>query len=398
VTDHQHPDNHHPDNQHLDPQHLDTLVIHAGQSKPRLAGAVVTPIVQSATFDFSGAHDGEALRYIRYHNTPNHEVLHARLAALENAEAALVVASGMAAIAAGLLSVLSAGDHVLVQDSLYGGTAALVDQDLARLGIDVERFDGRRAEQLEARLRPTTRAIYTEALSNPLVLVADHQAIIAFARQHGLVSMIDATFATPINFQPLDLGYDLALHSATKYLNGHSDIVAGVVAGQRERVAAAGTVMRHLGGALDPHACFLLERGLKTLALRMARHNANALAIARFLARHPAVRAVHHPGLEDHPDHARATRLFRGYGGVLAFDVGSDEAAARLLDRLRVMVVAPSLGGVETLVSRPKLTSHAGLDPQQRRQLGITDGLVRIAAGVEAPEDLIRDLEQALAS
>lgn len=379
-------------------QRFATQVIHAGQPMPRLAGAVVTPIVQSATFEFSGAHADETLRYIRYHNTPNHAVLHARLAALENAEAALVTASGMAAITAALLGVLSAGDRLLAQDTLYGGTAALIDQDLGRFGIIVDRFDGRRPEQLAERLRPETRAVYTEALTNPLVQIADHEAIVAFAREHGLVSMIDATFATPLNFRPLDLGYDLSLHSATKYLNGHSDIVAGALAGRRDLVQAADTAMRHLGGALDPHACFLLERGLKTLALRMARHEENARALGRFLAAHPRVTAVHDPGLEDHPDHARGKRLFHGFGGVIAFEVASGEAAARVLDRLALMIVAPSLGGVETLVSRPSLTSHAALSADDRRRLGITDGLIRVAVGIEAIEDLIADLDQALDS
>jgi cystathionine beta-lyase/cystathionine gamma-synthase len=376
---------------------LDTQVIHAGTPTNRLAGAVVTPIVQSATFDFTGDQADESLRYIRYSNTPNHEVLHRRLAALEAGEAALVTASGMAAITAGLLGVLSAGDHVIFQDSLYGGTTALIAEELERLGITVDRFDGRKVDQLEALVRPETRVIYTEALTNPLVQIADHEGVVAFARQRDLVTMIDATFATPVNFRPLALGYDLALHSATKYLNGHSDIVAGVVVGRADLVALAGQRMKHFGGALDPHACFLLERGLKTLVLRMERHNATTLTVARFLDDHPAVLTVHYPGLEDHPDHARGKALFRGFGGVLAFDLDSGEAAATMIGQLKLATAAPSLGGVETLVSRPMLTSHAALSPAERARVGISDGLVRLAVGIEAAEDLIADLDQALA-
>lgn len=376
---------------------LDTQVIHAGTPATRLAGAVVTPIVQSATFDFTGELPDESLRYIRYSNTPSHDVLHKRLAVLEQGEDALVTASGMAAISSGLLGVLSAGEHVIVQDTLYGGTAALAAEELERLGIAVDRFDGRQVDQLEALLRPETRVIYTEALTNPLVQIADHEGIIAFARRHDLVTMIDATFATPVNFRPLALGYDLAMHSATKYLNGHSDIVAGVVVGRADLVALAGKRMKHFGGSLDPHTCFLLERGLKTLVLRMERHNRSATKIARHLASHPAVHTVHYPGLEDHPDHVRGKQLFQGFGGVLAFDLGSGEAAASVLANLRLATAAPSLGGVETLVSRPMLTSHAALSPAEREAVGISDGLVRLSIGIEDADELIEDLDQALA-
>ncbi len=379
------------------PRKLDTQVIHAGTPATRLAGAVVTPIVQSATFDFTGELQDEPLRYIRYSNTPNHDVLHKRLAVLEQGEDALVTASGMAAIASGLLGVLSAGDHVLVQDTLYGGTATLVAEEMARLGIASDRFDGRQISQLDALLRPETRVIYTEALTNPLVQIADHEGIVAFARRHDLVAMIDATFATPVNFRPLPLGYDLAMHSATKYLNGHSDIVAGVVVGRADLIASARKRMKHFGGSLDPHTCFLLERGLKTLVLRMARHNHSAERIARHLVDHTAVLEVHYPALEDHPDHARGKRLFSGFGGVLAFDVGTGEAAATILANLQLATAAPSLGGVETLASRPMLTSQAALSAAERAAVGVSDGLVRLSIGIEDADELIEDLDQALA-
>ncbi|RMH20433.1 MAG: PLP-dependent transferase [Acidobacteria bacterium] len=376
---------------------LDTQLVHAGYDRPRIGGAVVTPVFRSATFDFRGSDEGETLRYIRYNNTPNHDALHRKLATLERGEAAVVTASGMAAISTALLALLDRGDHLLIQDTLYGGTAALVAQDLPRLGIEVDAFDPRRPEELAARRRPQTRAIYTEALSNPLVQIPDHRAIVAFARRHGLISLVDATFATPVNWQPLTAGYDLAIHSCTKYLNGHSDIVAGAVIGRRRYLDLIAARLRHFGGSLDPGACFLLDRGLKTLALRVARQNDNAQRLAEYLESHPAVGTVHYPGLPSHPDHDRGRELFRGCGGVLAFEVASGDAAARLLDRLEVMTVAPSLGGVETLVSRPAVTSHAEMAAEDRRALGIGDGLVRVAVGIEDPEELIADLEQALA-
>lgn len=381
------------------PKHRpETQVIHAGHSEP-IRGAVVTPIFQSSTYAYRGDDPGETLRYIRYSNTPSHEVLNRKLAALEEGEAAMVTASGMAAISATLLAVLGAGDHLLIQDTLYGGTAAFVDHDLPRLGIAVSKFDARRPEVLPALLRPTTRAIYTEALSNPLVQVPAHDAIVAFAREHGLVSIVDSTFATPINFQPLPFGYDLVLHSCTKYLNGHDDVVAGAVVGGRERVDAVTGRLKLLGGSLDPHACYLLERGIKTLALRVAQQNRSAARLAAELEGHPAVDAVHYPGLESHPDHQRGSAWFRGFGGVLALELkGGAAAAERFLAGLELALAAPSLGGVETLVSRPMLTSHASMPAAERRRLGIGDGMVRISVGIEDPADLLDDFRQALQS
>ena len=376
----------------------ETQVIHAGQTEP-IRGAVVTPIFQSSTYAYRGDDPGETLRYIRYSNTPSHEVLNRKLAALEEGEAAMVTASGMAAISATLLAVLGAGDHLLIQDTLYGGTAAFVDHDLPRLGIAVSKFDARRPEDLPALVRPTTRAIYTEALSNPLVQVPAHDAIVAFAREHGLLSIIDSTFATPINFQPLPFGYDLVLHSCTKYLNGHDDVVAGAVVGSAERVDAVTGRLKHLGGSLDPHACYLLERGIKTLALRVAQQNRSAAHLAAELEGHPAVDAVHYPGLESHPDHQRGRAWFRGFGGVLALELkGGAAAAASFLAGLELATAAPSLGGVETLVSRPMLTSHASMQADERRRLGIGDGMVRISVGIEDPADLLADFHQALQS
>jgi cystathionine beta-lyase/cystathionine gamma-synthase len=376
---------------------FDTRLIHAGEPQPRIEGAVTLPIFQSATYLNGGQGSYHDVRYIRLNNTPNHLALHAKLAALEDAEAALVTSSGMAAISSSLLSVLSTGDHLLVQDCLYGGTHSLVTQDLPRLGIHATFIDARAPSSWEKALQPRTRAIYVESLTNPLLQVADLPAVVAFARAHRLVSIIDNTFATPLNYPAAGRGFDLSVHSATKYLNGHSDLVAGAVIGSRQRVDAVKHRLDHWGGTLDPHACFLLQRGLKTLGLRVRHQNQSALALATFLAGHPAVRRVHHPGLPSHPDHARARELFGGCAGTFSFELTGDAARAdRFIQAVRLPQVAPSLGGVDSLITRPALTSHVGLSPQERERAGIPDGLVRLSVGLEDTEDLIADLAQAL--
>jgi cystathionine beta-lyase/cystathionine gamma-synthase len=360
-------------------------------------GAVTTPIFQSAMYEYAGETDYHDLKYIRLNNTPNHDVLHAKLAALEGAEAALVAASGMAAISTALLTVLKPGDHLLAQDCLYGGSHGLVTQELAELGIEHDFVPGDDPAAWESRLRPTTRAFLVETMSNPLLQVPELEAAAAFARDHGLVALIDNTFASPVNFRPCALGFDLSLHSATKYLNGHADIVAGALIGRRVLVERARRKLNHFGGTLDPHACFLMNRGLKTLAVRMRHHNQSALAVARFLAGRGEVRHVAYPGLEGHPAHARAARLFAGFGGMLSFELeGGAEAARRLMSRLELFIPAPSLGATESLITRPATTSHAGLSPEERRRLGISDGLLRLSIGLEAADDLIADLEQGL--
>jgi len=258
-------------------------------------------------------------------------------------------------------------------------------------------IQGNQPETWADKLRPTTRLMLVETMTNPLLEVTDLEAVVAFGRQHGLLTMIDNTFASPVNFRPLELGFDVEVHSATKYLNGHSDIVAGCVISTAEQIKTVTHKLNHLGGSLDPHACFLFHRGVKTLELRMQRHNENGQRLAEFLAAHAAVEQVNYPGLATHPQHQRAERLFAGYGGVLSFTVaGGTEAATRLIKALKLPVSAPSLGGVETLVTRPATTSHGGMTPAQRAAVGIGDGLVRVAAGIEAAEDLCEDLAQAL--
>jgi cystathionine beta-lyase/cystathionine gamma-synthase len=376
---------------------IETQLIHAGEPSPRIDGAVSMPIFQSSTYAYAGEEGYHQIRYIRLNNTPNHLVLHQKLAALEGAEAAIVAGSGMAAISTALLTVLSNGDHLLAQNCLYGGTYDFITQDLPRLGIDHTFVDLDQPESWKKHLKPTTRAFYVEAMTNPLLQVGDLDGAAGFAQQHGLVSLIDSTFATPINFSPIAHGFDLSLHSCTKYLNGHTDIVAGAAIGRAKLVEAVKHRLDHFGGTLDPHACYLLHRGMKTLALRVRYQNRSTLEIARFLEKHRAVKRVHYPGLETHPQHRRARKLFSGFSGVLSFELDGGVAEADgFISRTTLPICAPSLGGVETLITRPATTSHAGLTPEQRRGLGISDSLIRLSVGLEATEDLIADFDQAL--
>jgi cystathionine beta-lyase/cystathionine gamma-synthase len=376
---------------------IETRLIHAGEEEKKYAGAVALPIFQSATFVYGGEDSYHDLKYIRLNNTPNHIAVQEKLAQIEGGEAAVVTASGMAAITTALLTVLKTGDHLLAQDCLYGGTLAFLAHDLADFGIDVDFVPGNAPEVWKKLLRPETRAIYVEPMSNPLLEVADLYAVHAFAQLHGLVSMIDNTFPSPVNFRPIEMGFDLVMHSCTKYLNGHSDIVAGCVIGSQKMVEQVTHRLNHLGGCLDPHACFLLLRGMKTLVLRVIKQNENAQTLATFLEGHPAVDCVNYPGLSTHPQHDRAKELFSGFGGVLSFEVTGDVAVAdRVMSRLELPIIAPSLGGVETLITRPVQTSHSGLSLEEREAAGISDRLIRVAVGIEDAGDLCADFGQAL--
>jgi cystathionine gamma-synthase/cystathionine gamma-lyase/cystathionine beta-lyase len=375
----------------------DTLLVHAGEPRPRDGGAVAMPIYQSSTFEETEGRGYHDIRYARLSNTPSHEALHAKLAALEGAEAALATASGMAAISAVLFSNLRAGDHLLAQEGLYGGTHDLMTRDLPRLAIEVSFVPGDDPAAWRKAVTPRTRLFYLESLTNPLVRIGDLPAAAAFARERDLVSVIDNTFATPLAFQPIRHGFDLVVHSATKYLNGHSDLIAGAVMGTSARVREVKRTLDHLGGSLDPHACFLLQRGLKTLGVRFRQQCATALQIAQFLKAHRGVERVNHPGLASHPDHGRARELFAHFGAMLSFEPRDGAAGAeRMFSRLKLPLHAPSLGGPETLVTRPAASSHAGLSPEDRARIGISDGLVRMSVGLETPEDLLEDLDQAL--
>ncbi|HKA19320.1 MAG TPA: PLP-dependent transferase [Blastocatellia bacterium] len=376
---------------------IETKLIHAGEPEPRVMGAVSLPIFQTAMFEYAGEESYHDIRYIRMNNSPNHVALHRKLSALENAEAGLVAASGMAAITTSLLTILSTGDHLLAQNCLYGGTHDFLTKDFASFGIEFDFIDGADPASWKRKLRPNTRAIYVEAMSNPLLQVTDLKAAAAFAKEHGLVSLIDNTFASPINFRPAEWGFDVSLHSCTKYLNGHSDIVGGACIGRADLIERITHKLNHLGGSMDPHAAFLLYRGMKTLALRVKHQNESAMKVAQFLEGQAAVEKVNYPGLDSHAGHNLARELFDGFSGMLSFEIkGGVDAAERFIQRAKLPIVAPSLGGVETLITRPATTSHSGMSPEDRARLGITDSLIRVSIGIEATEDIIEDFDQAL--
>ena len=376
---------------------IETKLIKAGEIVPKVLGAVSLPIFQSSTFEYGGEDNYHDVRYIRLNNTPNHQVLHDKLAAIENAEAAIVASSGMAAISTTLLTFLEKGDHLLVQDTLYGGTHDFITKDLSALGIVYDFIDPANPQKWAKKLKPDTKVIYVESISNPLMQVGDLKAVAKFAKEHKLISMIDNTFPSPVNFRPIEHGYDLSLHSCTKYLNGHTDIVAGAAIGKLELVEKIRKKLNHLGGALDPHACFLLHRGMKTLSVRIKYQNESALKIAKFFEKQSGILKVNYPGLESSPSHKRAKELFSGYSGMISIEIeGGKEASEKFISLLAIPICAPSLGGVETLITLPSTTSHAGMIPEERRKIGISDGLIRISIGIEDTEDLIADFKQAL--
>jgi cystathionine beta-lyase/cystathionine gamma-synthase len=372
-----------------------TRAVHAGEGPRGIHDPVVNPIVLSTTFYSEPDGHGPVL-YQRYGNAPNHVQVEERLAALEGAEDAVVLASGMAAMACAVISVVSAGDHVLATDAIYGGTRALLEKELPRFGIETTFVDFS-APGWRDGFRPNTRLVIGESPSNPLLRVLDLRPIADEAHARDAVVLVDSTFASPVNARPLEQGMDLVMHSATKYLAGHSDVTAGVIAGSRAQVGAVRDRARVWGPALDPHAAWLLERGMKTLAVRMERHNRNGMAVAKWAEGHPGVARVHYPGLASHPDHAVAERVLDGFGGMLGIEVaGGGEAAARFVRAVKVAKLAPSLGGVETLMSEPRYTSHAGMSPERRAANGIHDGFIRISLGIEDADDLIADFDQAL--
>jgi cystathionine beta-lyase/cystathionine gamma-synthase len=378
-------------------RHIETKLIHSGEPVPRIEGAVCLPIFQSAMFETAGESSYHDIKYIRLNNTPNHRALHEKLAALENAEAALVTASGMAAITTSLLTLLSVGDHLLIQDCLYGGTHDFLTHEFASLGLSYDLIDASDPQSWKSKLKSTTKAIYVETLSNPLMQIPDFNSVVEFARENGLVSMIDNTFATPINFRPTEWGFDLSLHSCSKYLNGHSDIVGGAIIGRSELIKKITFKLNHFGGTMDPHACFLLHRGMKTLAVRVKQQNRSAQHIAEFLNKHSKVEHVNHPGLKSHPRHDTAQKYLDGFGGMLSFEIkGGVESAKRFMEKTHLPIIAPSLGGIETLLTRPAATSHSGMSPEERSKMGIADSLIRVSVGIESTEDIIADFQQAL--
>lgn len=372
-----------------------TVGIHGGEA-PRAPGLpVVPPIVQSATFQWGSPADGELL-YSRYGNNPNQELLGRKIAALEEKPAAAALASGMGATAMTLLALTQAGDHIVASSYLYGATFALLKHELPRRGVETTFVDPEEGGW-EAALRPETRVIMLETPTNPTLRIVDPRPIAAVARPRGIRVVMDSTFASPVNFRSGAYGVDVVIHSATKYMGGHSDLIAGAVAGPEDVIAEVVRMARLYGPALDAHAAWLLDRGLRTMDVRVRRHNENALALALWLQDQPQVERVLHPGLESHPDHALARELLTGFGGMLSIVLkGGGEAADRFMAALELALVAPSLGGVETLVSQPRYTSHAALSDAERRAQGIPDGFVRVSVGVENVEDLQGDFAAAL--
>ena len=377
---------------------MDTVAVHGGEPRPGPDGSVVFPIYQGTVYETepgAGYHD---LKYIRLNSTPSQQYLHGKLAALEGRrEAAVATSSGMAAVTSILLSLMRAGDHLIASECLYGGTHDFLTGHAADLGWTCSFVDAGRPGTWEAARTDRTRVFLVETITNPLMRVGLLDRVAAFGRREGIVTVIDSTFASPVNFRPLQAGFDLVFHSATKYLGGHSDLVAGAVMGGTDLVERVRKTVNLFGGSLDPHAGFLLARGIKTLSLRVQAQNANALALARFLEDHPAVAAVNYPGLASHPDHAHAAELLSGFGGMLSLRLhGGEQAAQALADAVTLAYSAVSLGGVETLVTRPAATSHAGMSPQDRDSLGITADLIRVSTGIEGTQDLVGDFAQAL--
>jgi cystathionine beta-lyase/cystathionine gamma-synthase len=374
-----------------------TLAIHGGRTHPEPGEAVVQPLVQSVNH-VQPVGTPEGVLYTRYANTPNAGVVQRRVALLEGAEASLVLASGMGATACTMLSLLRPGDHLVTSNWIYGGTRKLFDQELPAMGVTVTSVDPMESRGWRRAITGTTRVIFLESPVNPTTRVLDLRPIVALAKEHGLALVIDSTFASPVNFRPLEHGADVVIHSATKYLNGHHDILAGVVSGSESVIEEVRQKMMVWGQAPDPFALWLLERGLKTLDVRVRRQNASAQRVAEWAETHPAIARVHYPGLASHPDHALARETLDGFGGMLAIELrDGGDATPRVLERLRLITHAPSLGGVDSLVSEPRYTSHAHMTPAARSAIGIPDGFLRISVGLENADDLIADFERALA-
>ncbi len=388
-----------------------TQTVHAGERRFRSHNSLTVPIVQTSVYTFDTTSDlvnyfdermfwdeVEREEYGRYGN-PTVRAVEAKLAALEGADDAVLLSSGMAAVTNTLLLLLSQGDHLILTDDCYHQSREFCQNFLPRFGIDCTVVPCGDCDALEAAIRPTTRLLYTESPTNPFMRCVDYETVVAIAKRHNLLTVVDSTFATPVNCRPLDYGIDLVIHSLTKYLGGHNDLMAGAVLGSYQQTTRLRQAQGMLGSIADPHGAYLMLRGIKTLGLRMAQHNANGLAIARFLEDHPKVRRVWYPGLESHPDHALAKATMQGFGGVVSFEIDGDGALAhRFIDALKIPHIGPSLGGVETMVSPLAIMGYAELPEEERLALGIRDELVRFCCGVEATEDLLADLGQALAT
>ncbi len=381
--------------------HSETKAVRGAADLKKKNGPMATPIYQTSTFEVTD--NDEQLRttntdhfYTRYGN-PTNTVAEKTIAELEGVEAALTFASGMGAITTTIMALLKSGDHVVAQRDIYGGTNKFLSQWLPKMGIETTFVDTTEYEQHARAICPNTKLLYLESPTNPTLRVVDFNRVVALARQHKLLSMIDATFGTPINQHPAEFGIDLVMHSGTKYLAGHSDLICGVVAGRQELIARIWETRTTLGNCMDPHASWVLVRGLKTLAVRVGRQNENAQRVAEFLSQHAKVRRVHYPFLKSHPQYGVARQQMSGGGGMVSFEVdGTGEDARRVSEAMCLFTLAPSLGGVESLVSIPVLTSHLMISAEDRARMGVTEQMIRLSVGIENADDLIADLEHAL--
>jgi cystathionine gamma-synthase len=387
-----------------------SIAVHAGERRGHCHDAITTPIIQTSTYTFDNAetlinyHEGRIVHgeYGRYGN-PTVQTAEAKLVALETGKAdqhaALLCSSGMNAVTMTLIAMLPTGSHIVLTDDCYRRTRQFITTFLPRLGVEHTVVPPCDYIAMEKAIRTTTRILLSESPTNPYLRVLDLERIVAIAKGHRIKTLIDATFATPYNIRPLDYGIDLVLHSATKYLGGHNDLLAGVIIGREPIISALRDMQGMMGGICDPNSAYLLIRGLKTFALRMERHNANGMAVARYLHDHPAIERVHYPGLPEHPDYTTAIAQMRGFGGVVSFEIkGSLHDTSRFVDRLRLPSIAPSFGGVESMVAQPALLSFYDMSTEERLAIGIRDNLVRFACGIEDSADIIADLSEALES
>jgi cystathionine beta-lyase/cystathionine gamma-synthase len=381
-----------------------TRSVHSGEEVDATTGAVVTPIYESSTFAFPSTkvlldvvrRKRKGNVYSRWWN-PTNQAAESKIADLEDAEGALLFSSGMAAISSMIMTAVTSGEHMVSMREVYGGTFEFMSEFLPKIGVDVTFVDAGHPEEIGSAVKKNTKLVYLETPTNPTLRIIDIRAVSRRLRRSNAIIAVDNTFATPYNQQPLELGADIIVHSATKYLGGHADITAGAVVGDREFISKVYETRKLLGGVLDPHAAWLLIRGLKTFEIRMRRHNENGMKVAQFLSRHPRVREVFYPGLSSHPGHSIAKRQMRGYGGMLSFlPRGSGGYASRIIDRLKMIKLAPSLGGVETLATQPWTLSHFYVPKSERLKAGIVDELIRVSVGIEDAEDIIADLRRAL--
>lgn len=372
---------------------LNTICTHIGEIKDEQFKGAVSPIYLSTAYAF----DDDIKRYPRYFNTPNQEHLAKKIAALEHAEAAMIFSSGMAAFSAMLLAFLKKGDHVVFQNILYGGTVSFIREELPKFGIEYSFANGHDLSDFEAVIQPNTKVIHIETPSNPLLTITDLRGVAALAKSKGVLTTIDNTFASPINQNPIDFGIDVVMHSATKYLGGHSDILAGAVASSNENMEKIWHVAKNFGGTLSEFMVWMLERSMKTLALRVKAQNKNAKYLAKYLLQHNDVKNVHYPGLKSHPQHELAKSQMKSFGGMLSFELSEGLDALTFQNELKLIKPAMSLASVESTMVSPYLTSHASLTIKEREALGINNGLIRFSVGIEDKQDLIDDINQAIA-